>query len=279
MDWQDQINKAKCDIILVWPDITNQIVKTMQDERLRVLVEDYKIPIYPSIKEIWLYENKRVQQYWLKSNNFPIAKTWVFYEIAETVEFLKNSNYPLVFKSNLGASASGVYIVKNKTEAIKKAKQFISKGYKIKGSKSSVSQKGSLYIQEFISNAKEWRMVRIGNSYFGHGKDMKGQFHSGSGKANYEIPPIGAFELLKLITDRGNFTSMDVDIFEDSNGNLYVNELQTMFGTSIAKEQMKKNGVPGRYLIKKKGEFQFEAGNFCENHLCNLRLQYLLDNL
>ena len=67
-----------------------------------------------------------------------------------------------------------------------------------------------------------------------------------------------------------------VDIFEDSQGNLYVNELQTVFGTSIAKEQLKIDGIPGRMLRNDQGEFLFEAGDFCQNHLCNLRLKYIL---
>src|SRR5690606_17364716 len=158
--------------------------------------------VFPSLKEIWLYENKRVQHYWLKANGFKTPETHVFYEIEESLKFLDSANYPLVFKSNFGASASGVYIVKEKKEALLKAKSFLSRGYMLKGNKSSARQKGSLYIQEYIANAKEWRMVRIGDSYFGHGKDMTGQFHSGSGKANWDMPPKKAFDLLMEITDR-----------------------------------------------------------------------------
>src|SRR5690606_5568935 len=214
----------------------------------------------------------RAQYYWLDVNNYPIPNTWVFYEIEEAVNFLTTAYYPLVFKSNLGASASGVYIVRSKKEAISMATSFLRRGYRMKGSKSKQRQKGSLYIQQYLSNVKEWRMVRIGDSYFGHGKDMTGQFHSGSGKANWDMPPKKAFDLLIEITKRGNFTSMDVDIFEAPDGSLYVNELQTVFGNSIAKEQMKVDGVPGRYVIGAGGDFVFEPGSFCENHLCNLRL-------
>src|SRR5690606_28690351 len=179
------------------------------------------------------------QNYWLKSHGFKTPKTWVFYRLEEALDFLNGAEFPLVFKSNLGASASGVYIIHNRDEAIKKAKSFLNKGYKIKGEKRIPLQRGSLYIQEFLKNTKEWRMVRIGDSYFGHGKDMVGQFHSGSGKANWDMPPKEAFEILHEVTEKGNFTSMDVDIFEDREGNLYINELQTVFGNSIAKEQLK----------------------------------------
>lgn len=278
-DWMEQIEKSGCDVFLVWPDIRSQEIKQMWDERLRILVEEMNGRIYPSLKEIWLYENKRVQHYWLKTNGFKTPGTKVFYNEKEAVEFLQNAQYPLVLKSNLGASASGVYIENTPGDAIKKAKQFFKHGYSPKRNAAGKKQKGSIYIQEYIPDTKEWRMVRIGDSYFGHGKDMRGQFHSGSGKANFDLPPAKAFELLKEITQKGNLSSMDVDLFEDKVGNFYVNELQTVFGNSIAKEQMKINGVPGRYLIKSNGDFQFEAGSFCENHLCNLRLEYILKNL
>lgn len=276
-DWIEQIEGSGCSIFLVWPDVFDTVTKSMQDERLRIIEEELNKTIYPSLKEIWLYENKRLQHYWLKSHGFKTPKTWVFYLLDEALDFLENAKYPLVFKSNLGASASGVYIIKNKKEARKKAIDFLKNGYKIKGEKRIPRQKGSLYIQEFLSDVKEWRMVRIGDSYFGHGKDMKGQFHSGSGKANWDLPPKEAFDLLYSITEKGNFTSMDVDMFEDKNGELYINELQTVFGASIATEQLKIEGDPGRMIRTQEGNYVFEKGDFCRNHLCNLRLEYVLE--
>lgn len=276
VDWIKQVISSNCDVYVVWPDIRTQEIKLMFDERLRIMQEEMNKTLYPSLKEIWLYENKRVQHYWLKHHGFPIPNTKIFYNEKEAVTYLQQAKYPLVMKSNHGASASGVYIIKNANEAIKKAKKFLRKGYAPKSNAAGKLQKGSIYIQEYIANSKEWRMVRIGDSYFGHGKDMSGQFHSGSGKANWDMPPKAAFDLLIDITEKGNFTSMDVDIFEAPDGNLYINELQTVFGNSIAKEQLKIDGVPGRFLLDTNKELKFEAGSFCENHLCNLRLEYIV---
>lgn len=278
-NWMEEVQNSKCDVFLVWPDISTVELKQMFDERLRIMETELGLFVYPTVKEIWLYENKRVQYYWLQANNFPGPKTAIFYSRKTAHDFLENIKYPVVFKSNLGASASGVYIIKNKMQAIKMLGTIFRKGYKVKGSKGAQRQKGSLYCQEYLGNVKEWRMVRIGESYFGHGKDMKGQFHSGSGKANWDIPSNRAFELLHDITERGGFSSMDVDLFEDENGNFYVNELQTVFGNSIAKEQLKLNGVPGRMKRDSKGDFVFEAGDFCRNHLCNLRIMDVINHI
>ena len=43
---------------------------------------------------------------------------------------------------------------------------------------------------------------------------------------------------------------MDIDIFEDSDGRMYINELQTVFGNSIAKEQLKINGTGRKICFK-----------------------------
>jgi glutathione synthase/RimK-type ligase-like ATP-grasp enzyme len=278
-DWLQQLLSSKIDILLSWPDISNIEIKSLHDERLTFANNEIGMKLYPSLNEILLYENKRLQNYWLEFYNFPKLKTDVFFSYDDAKSHLERSNYPIVFKSNLGASASGVYIIDSKQKALKFAKDFLKNGYKLKGSQGTIRQKGGLYIQEYKEDLKEWRMVRIGESYFGHGKDMKGQFHSGSGKANWDMPPKKAFDLLHDITEKGNFLSMDVDMFEDENGNFYVNELQTVFGNSIAVEQLKINNIPGRMLRNQTGEYVFQEGQFCLNHLCNLRLQNILQIL
>ena len=69
-----------------------------------------------------------------------------------------------------------------------------------------------------------------------------------------------------------------VDIFETEDGKLLVNECQTVFGCSFATTQMKINGKPARYLYKN-GEWVLEYGEFCRNHMCNLRVEYLISKL
>lgn len=84
--------------------------------------------------------------------------------------------------------------------------------------------------------------------------------------------------LLKQVTDAGGFTSMDVDIFLTREGTMLINELQTVFGCTTPAEQMKINGVQGRYVWEG-GSWRFETGEFCQNHMCNLRIAHLLSTL
>ena len=277
-DWIEQINHANCDIFLVWPEVSSTELKTMFDERLSIMVEQMHKHIYPSLLESSLYENKRLQHYWMQVNHVPCPKTWVFYNPEETFDFIEKCTFPIVFKSNLGASSSGVFILENKRTANKMIDRTFKDGIRLKGHNIHNRQKGNLYCQEYLPEVKEWRMVRIGNSFFGHGKERVGHFHSGSHKVNWDLPPIGAFNLLRQVTDIGGFTSMDMDLFETADGRFLVNELQTVFGTSIAGEQMKIEGQPGRYLYDD-GAWKFEPGSFCSNHMCNLRIDYLHNNV
>src|SRR5690606_1166987 len=131
-NWLEEVTRANLDAVLCWPDISTAEIKQMVDERLRIIETDIGLKVYPSVKEIWLYENKRVQHYWMKLYNYPIPETRVFYNEKEAEEYLEKATFPIVMKSNLGASASGVYIENNRKEAIKKVKNYLRYGYKIK---------------------------------------------------------------------------------------------------------------------------------------------------
>ena len=120
----------------------------------------------------------------------------------------------------------------------------------------------------------DWRMIRIGDTYLGHEKGKADQFHSGSGVVGWFAPPRTALEQLHTLTETGGFRSMAMDIFETPDGRFLVNELQTVFGARDT-AQMYIDGVPGRYR-RERGTFVFEAGRFCVNACCNLRVEDLL---
>jgi hypothetical protein len=119
-------------------------------------------------------------------------------------------------------------------------------------------------------------MVRVGDSFFGYRKE-KGPdgLHSASHKWSWLDPGKDLLNLLKKVTDAGGFTSMDVDVFRTPDGRLLVNELQTVFGCTTPVIYMKVNDVEGRYLWTDDG-WRFEVGEFWRNHMCNLRIEYLM---
>ena len=122
-------------------------------------------------------------------------------------------------------------------------------------------QKDYFIVQDFVKDILwEWRILKIGDSYFGHQKLLEGQFASGSGKVGWVAPPQHLLEMVRELCQKGSFRCMDVDIFETKDGKFVINELQASFG-SYLDYQMCIDGIPGRYKDIN-GEFVFERSEF-----------------
>lgn len=306
-NWLESILKQKCDFIVAVPHGTVSYKKQLFDERIYILKYLLNFPIYPSYEELIVYENKRMLSYWLKAFKFPHPKTDIFYSYEEALSFLSNVEFPIVLKSNIGAAASGVHIVKNWNQAKRLIKRTFKGGglprrrgpnfnkknvYKNIFSKLSDldfvrkkiqyykeiqedRDKRSLLFQEYIQHDFEWKNVRIGNSFFSHKKIVKDGAASGTGIKIFADPPKSLLEFVKEVTDKRNFSSVSVDIFETGKNQYLINEIQTYFGQPYS-YLMAIDDQPGRYL-NCNGEWTFEIGDFNTNHSCDLRLEHALD--
>ena len=83
-------------------------------------------------------------------------------------------------------------------------------------------------------------------------------------------PPVKLFDFAKNIMDKFGFLSQAIDVFETSEGELLINEMQCIFGQSDP-YQMIVGGKPGRYVYENE-RWVFEAGDFNANESYNLRL-------
>lgn len=278
-DWIDILIESGCDAFLVRPSALSTELKQMYDEKLKIMVDELGLIIYPPYKDVWIYESKRKMHYWLKANNIEHPKTWVFYDKLQALDFCSRVDLPIVYKSNLGTTACGVIIFQRRDDLIRHVKKCFDKGYVIHGGDPRDRQWGSILLQEYLLNTLEWRMVCIDGSYFGHQKLKEGDFHSGSKKIGWFSPPDRLLNFVRHIMEKGNFSSMCLDVFETTDGRYLVNELQALFGQSTD-FQMLVNGKPGRYIYNKISEsWEFDEGDFCRNSCCNLRLLALIEKL
>jgi glutathione synthase/RimK-type ligase-like ATP-grasp enzyme len=307
-NWIDEIISYNPDVCLLKPSGKTSKFRTLYQERIEVLVKDLELKIFPSYDEIRIYENKRYFAYWVKSNNIPHPKTFIFYHKNEALEFIKTISYPIVGKINIGASGNGVQILRDYNELnnyIKKAfgeglglrtGPKLNKGNLIKrildklanpdrllnklktyNNISKDKQIGFLILQKFIPHTYEWRVVRIGDSFFAHKKLVTKEKASGTLLKGYENPPLRLFDFVKELTDRFKFRSVAVDLFEPEQNRYLVNEIQCIFGQSDP-YQMLVNGIPGRYRHID-GNWIFEDGDFNSNQSYNLRLKNVLASL
>ncbi|MFQ5450227.1 MAG: RimK family alpha-L-glutamate ligase [Nitrospinaceae bacterium] len=270
------VRDCGCNAFLTWPSFKVSIWKRMFDERLKVMAEEMHQTIYPTCNEMWLNESKLRMSYWLEANGIPHCRTWVFYTRGEALEFAQNADLPLVAKCDMGSRSAGVEILRSRSAAVRYVLQRFGKGMVCRGADDRDREWGSVFFQEFLPEAAEWRMIRIDESYFGHQKLKGGEFHSGSGKVGWLDPPRTLLDFVRELTDNAGYTAMNVDIFETPDGRYLVNEIQSHFAAYL-ESQMYINDRPGRYLYDySDGEWRFEEGVFCRNSCCNLRVKALL---
>lgn len=308
-DWLESVTARPFDGLLAMPPGITSALKTMYDERVYILHTALGIPVYPSMEEIQVYENKKYLSYWLAANQVPHPSTKVFYNRKDALEFVRTSDLPLVGKMSVGASGRGVNIFRNRGDAENYVNQlFDGKGpgrstgpnLKKKGllkrivrkllhprdlmgrlrhyqTERSELQKEFVIFQAFIPHSYEWRCVRIGDSFFAHKKIVKGDKASGTLIKGYENPPLDLLDFVKEVTDLRDFWSQSVDIFVGPDGSYLVNEMQCTFGQSDP-YQMLVDGEPGRYRFLD-GSWVFEAGDFNRYASFLLRLDHFLEIL
>lgn len=110
--------------------------------------------VFPDFKTAWHFDDKLGQKYLFESLEIPFVNSFVSYNKEEALEWARTTNYPKVFKLRGGGGSWNVFLVKNKTEAIRIIRKAFSSGFKQ---------------YDAWSNIKErWRKYRLGKcSFFG----------------------------------------------------------------------------------------------------------------
>ncbi len=307
-DWLEEVQSYHPDYLLTKPGGRVSAFRQLYEEKLEILVNELHFKAYPSLAEVKIYESKRYISFWLKAHAIPSPQTDVFYHKKEALEFVSKTKFPIVGKINIGASGNGVEILKTPSAAEEYIERAFTTGLTSKtGPKlgkgklfqrawrklthpgelkarlnaykaiASNPQKNFVIFQQFIPHDFEWRVVRIGDSFFAHKKLKLGEKASGSLLKGYDNPPVKIFDFVKTLTDRFGFYSQAVDIFETPQGEYFVNEMQCIFGQSDP-YQMLVDGKPGRY-VHKNGNWIFEEGDFNTNESFDLRVKYVLKML
>jgi glutathione synthase/RimK-type ligase-like ATP-grasp enzyme len=279
-DWLDALRSSGCDAFLVWPPATMTIHKQMLDERLKIIAEDERKMIFPSYNELWMWESKRRMAYWLTANGVPTPRTWIFYDMDQATEFADVAEYPLISKTDHGDSAKGVFILNTPRQAKRHIARTFLSGLRFAGSHRCDRQWGNILFQEYIKNKTEWRLIRVGDSFFGYQKAQVGHFSSGFGKAVYSDVPRFLLKLIQEITDRHEMYSMSLDVLVEENGRFHVTEMQSLFGAPVSERMLLIDGKPGRYrFFQENGMWQFEEGVFDRHICCNLRIEHVMKEL
>lgn len=190
-----------CDA-LMWHHHHTSAKDTLFAKHLLYAIQQSGKKVFPDFNTNWHFDDKVGQKYLLEAINAHLAKSWVFYEKQDALNWISITNFPKVFKLRGGAGSSNVKLIKNSRQAKKLIHRAFGSGFpsydklgdlkeqirKLTGNKNSLValaksirrlfvstrfartigvQKGYVLFQEFIAGNKfDIRVVTIGERAF-----------------------------------------------------------------------------------------------------------------
>jgi len=85
--------------------------------------------VFPDFDTAWHFDDKVGQKYLLEAVNAPFVPSYTFYIKEEALEWANNTTFPKVFKLRGGAGSSNVYLVKTKSDAVRRIKKAFGRGF------------------------------------------------------------------------------------------------------------------------------------------------------
>lgn len=258
-----KFDRSGADLFLVRPMTYSSLEREIYEEIYDYLGSGLSRKVLPLPQEMKIYESKRRQFYLLRAKNISRPTTFLEFSEASAMRRAEELGFPVIFKSSLGSGGSSVQILTSAAQARRHFRRlFRGKYYSSSLYDPRDFDYGYALIQKFYEDVREYRVIKIGESWFGHEKlaGSNGILLSGSGKNSWNVPGMELFDFCREIAEDNGFRWMAFDVLVDREGNHYLNELQTWFG-SVKDSQMYLEGVPGRYVFRD-GNFVFEKGEF-----------------
>ena len=85
--------------------------------------------VFPNVASSWHFDDKVGQKYLFESIDAPGVNSWVFYDEASALKWLKNADFPLVFKLKGGAGSRNVLLARTLTDAKRLVKRAFGRGF------------------------------------------------------------------------------------------------------------------------------------------------------
>lgn len=104
-------------------------------QQLLVSLSKLNIKVIPEFWTTFLFDDKLGQKYLFEILDIPTPKTFMFYEKDTALRWIKNVNYPIIFKLRTGAGSQNVKLIQSEYSAKRVIKKMFSKGYKFKNKK------------------------------------------------------------------------------------------------------------------------------------------------
>jgi glutathione synthase/RimK-type ligase-like ATP-grasp enzyme len=207
---------------LMWHHSQNDPRDLNIAKQILFTAEHAGLVVFPNFNTNWHFDDKLGQKYLFELLNLPSVKSYAFYHKKKAIEFINNTEFPIVFKLRGGAGSFNVKLVKNKNDAIilinkafhngfsnfdsignlketirkikiKKAtsidllKSIVRLFFKPTFAKVMGNEVGYVYFQEFIpNNSFDLRTIVVGNKVFAIKRNVRENDFRASGSGNIE---------------------------------------------------------------------------------------------
>ena len=224
--------------------------------KFHILETELGMLCYPSVAEVWLYEDKITQYELLRHHGLPVIDTFVSHSETEVTEHLATCDYPLVWKITAGSGSFGVELLRGR----RIAERWVRRVFDFAGRRTYwpyVGQKNYVYLQKFIPDAgPDIRVIVVGSTVFGYFRDVpKGEFRaSGMHTERYDPPPAEAMCLARRVAETLDLPHVAVDMITDAAGNdLRIIEISSFMQVDLL-AQLRRDGVSGVYVFDGPGD-------------------------
>jgi glutathione synthase/RimK-type ligase-like ATP-grasp enzyme len=234
------------------------------------------IPVFPSFKTVWHFEDKIAQSYLLQAAGVPTPATWVFWDSAAALDFCRSATYPLVLKLSFGYRSTNVRLLNSFDDAAYWIARLFGPGVTgleppaarwrdalrrargalrhLRGESAyrdleySELQHGYFYVQEFVpGNEYDIRVTVIGNRAFVFRRfNRPGDFRaSGSGRIDWDPQQIDeqSVRLAFRVAQRLQTQSLGVDLLQHG-GRKVLTEISYTYASWAVRD------CPGHWVLQ-----------------------------
>lgn len=241
-DWMDEVRALDSGVDMYFWNSNDKgrFYYTILD-RMFLIEQVTKKPVFPDSRQYFFYNDKISQRAFFRFHGLPMPETFLATKREDAVAYCERATYPFVLKDAHSASALGVFLIKDKEEALALVeKVFSPEGYN--------SIFNHWYAQTFIPDLKgDLRIITLEHkaicSYW-RLSDTDWRKNVGLGaRISDENIPANAIALAEKASRLGGFHWMAFDIIYDGTEPKLL-EFSPNFGTK-GPEQL---GVPVRNM-------------------------------
>ncbi len=125
----DIVEQLKNFDVLLWHWHHNNPKDILFARQLLYSLERMGKKVFPDSTTVWHFDDKVGQKYLLEAVDAPLINSYVFYDKSESLNWIKETSFPKIFKLRGGAGAENVKKIDSEKEAIDYTNKAFGKGF------------------------------------------------------------------------------------------------------------------------------------------------------